>query len=79
MLPITADGHGPDGVSDRARTCSGGLGILENHAISVAADGAELPNYIQERFELHELIVEALDARDLKLASELIIRHSLNG
>lgn len=57
----------------------GVLGMLETHAVSVASRGTELPDYIQARFELHEQIVDALDARDRDLARELIIRHNLNG
>ncbi|MGC3022613.1 FadR/GntR family transcriptional regulator [Brevibacterium sp. FAM 24630] len=57
----------------------GVLGMLENHAVSVASRDTELPDYIQSRFELHEQIVDALDTRDRELARDLIIRHNLNG
>lgn len=57
----------------------GVLAMLEDHAVSVASRDTELPDYIQARFELHEQIVDALDARDRKLARELIVLHNLNG
>lgn len=57
----------------------GVLGMLESHAVSVASSGAELPDYIQGRFELHEQIVDALETRNRDLARELIVLHNLNG
>jgi DNA-binding FadR family transcriptional regulator len=53
------------------------LEIIERHTQSVLpTDGAALPGYIEERFQLHVELVAALERRDAAEAGRLIARHN---
>lgn len=57
----------------------GVLEILQNHTVGLApTPGDGLPDYIESRFDLHERIVDAIEARDASLAQELIRTHNLS-
>ena len=57
----------------------GVLEILQNHTIGLApTSDDELPDYIESRYDLHERIVDAIEARNASLAQELIRTHNLS-
>ena len=53
------------------------LELIENHARDVgAADDKPLPEYIAARHQLHEQLVDAIEARDREHAQLLIAEHN---
>jgi len=52
------------------------LDQIESHTLEVLPGSEQpLPEYIADRFRLHEAIVDAVDARDRDLALRLIVEH----
>ena len=56
------------------------LDMIESHTLAVLPDGEEpLPEYLQERYELHEQLIDAIAARDDTRSAHLINLHNLTG
>ena len=56
------------------------LEMLQQHAVDLGpTTETKLPEYIEARYDLHEQIVDAIEAKDRVLARELVHTHNLSG